>query len=80
MSPHTVKALHAATLQAATELLGSATDAQCAALDAAVKGGAAIVVEMGALPDPNYISLYLVEREGVRTRVVTQSWTREPVQ
>lgn len=76
MKAQTIKALHAAALQAATELLADATEEQARAIDFAVRGGAILTLELAALPDPNVIHLHLVEREGTRTRVVTQSWER----
>ena len=79
MKPETIKALHAAALQAATELLADATDEQARAIDAAVRGGAILTLELAALPDPNVIHLHLLEREGTRQRIVSQSWQRAPL-
>ena len=76
MQETTIKNLHRAALAAATELLGQATDEQAQAIEAAVKGGAQIVLEVGHLPDPNFFALALVEREGIRRRSVLQSWER----
>lgn len=76
MQETTIKNLHRAALAAATELLGQATDEQAQAIEAAVKGGAQIVLEVGHLPDPNFFALVLVEREGIRRRIALQSWER----
>lgn len=76
MQETTIKNLHRAALAAATELLGEATDEQARALETAVKGGAQIALELGHLPDPNFFALVLVEREGIRRRIVLQSWER----
>ncbi len=76
MQIETIRDLHRAVLAAASELLGEASDEQAQAIEAAVKGGAQIVLELGHLPDPNFFALVLVEREGIRRRIVLQSWER----
>ena len=76
MQIETIKNLHRAALAAATELLGETTDEQAQAIEAAVKGGAQIVLEVGHLPDPKFFALALVEREGIRRRLVLRRWER----
>ena len=74
------KNLHAAALQFATHLMAQADQSRMAPVEAALQGGAVLVMEIGPLPDLQQVSIVLVEREGRRHRVVSISARPEVLQ
>jgi len=62
--------LHRAALAMGTVLMADAPAEKLPAIEAALNGGARLILEIGALPDPDRVLLVLVEKEGRRHTVV----------
>ena len=74
MTPEQIKNLHEAALTVATSLLAVMPEANAEYLERAIGAGGRIVLELGPLPDMRRVSLAVVEPEGNRVIVCTQSW------
>lgn len=74
MTPEQIKALHEAALTVATSLMAQMPEANATYMESAIQAGGRIVMELGPLPDVRRITLAVLEPEGKRTTVVSQSW------
>lgn len=74
------KDLHRAALAMATHLMAQAEKEKLGPVEAALNGGAVMVMEIGPLPDPQRVQIVLVEREGRRQVVCNISTTSKVLQ
>lgn len=74
------KELHRAALGVATKLLAQADPQRLESVEAALNGGAVMVMEIGPLPDPQRVQIVLVEREGNRVPMCSISVRQEVLQ
>ncbi len=72
--------LHRAAIEMATHLFAGVDQDKLGPVEAAVAGGANLVIEIGPLPDPLRVQLVLVEVEGRRQVVCTVGAQRGSLQ
>ncbi len=71
---HEIKALHTAALTMGTHLMAGTPDASLAYIEQAIRAGARIVMELGPLPDMRRVDMVVVEPEGRRVTIASQTW------
>lgn len=74
MNPEHIKALHEASLRVATQLMAGVSDANLHYVDQATRAGGRITLELGPLPDMRRVDMVMVEPEGRRVTLASQTW------
>ena len=71
---HEIKALHEAALNLGTHLMAHTPDTSLAYIEQAIRAGGRIVMELGPLPDMRRVDMVMVEPEGRRVTIASQTW------
>lgn len=69
-----LKNLHEAALQVGTHLMANTPDASLAYIEQAIKAGGRITMEIGPMPDVRRVDVVVIEPEGKRVIVASQTW------